>query len=227
MTGIRIDHLPPAEEASPDHEFPAMRAEQAEKLTLAQVFVLLRQLGLVHGDDLGAAAFCNIGSEPETVASGDDSRIKNAVQTSRTLNTQHSLQGGGNLAANRTLSLVGDVASPGNNKIYGTNGSGARGWKEGPPGLGESWQSVIGMRSIGTSYQNTTGKYIEVNVTVLPGSSANAQPALQVSDDNSTWISVDRGQDGTDYLHGSAHVPPGHYYRVNVGQSIVIWSEMR
>lgn len=94
-------------------------------------------------------------------------------------------------------------------------------------GVGQTWQDVSGSRSIGTSYQNTTGRSIEVSVTVVPGPSANAQPALQVSDNNSTWVSVDRGQDGADFLHGSAIIPPGHYYRVNVGASILIWSELR
>lgn len=33
-----------------------------------------------------------------------------------------------------SLQLVGDEAAPGNNKIYGTDGSGARGWKDDPSG---------------------------------------------------------------------------------------------
>ena len=32
------------------------------------------------------------------------------------------------------LQLVGDTASPGNNKVYGTDGSGVRGWKDDPSG---------------------------------------------------------------------------------------------
>lgn len=183
----------------------------------------------LNGIAAGAQVNLPVGTGSGTVAAGDDSRITGAVQTSRSVATQHSLQGGGNLSANRTLSLVGDVASPGNNKVYGTDASGAKGWKDDPAGveLGDTWQNVSGARSIGTSYQNTTGKYIGVNVTALPGAGGNAQPALQVSADNSTWISVDRGQDGTDFLHGSALVPPGYYYRVNVGASIAIWSELR
>lgn len=34
------------------------------------------------------------------------------------------------------LHLVGDTASPGNNKVYGTDGSGNRGWKDDPTGGG-------------------------------------------------------------------------------------------
>lgn len=52
----------------------------------------------------------------------------------RQVATQHSLTGGGNLTADRTLSLVNDTASPGANKVYGTNASGVRGWKDDPAG---------------------------------------------------------------------------------------------
>ncbi|MBX3747336.1 MAG: hypothetical protein KF833_18660 [Verrucomicrobiae bacterium] len=54
--------------------------------------------------------------------------------TSRSIATQHSLQGGGNLTADRTLSLVGDSASPGNSKYYGTNSGGTRGYHDLPTG---------------------------------------------------------------------------------------------
>src|SRR5690554_3765027 len=32
------------------------------------------------------------------------------------------------------LQLVGDEANPGNNKVYGTDGTGAKGWKDDPAG---------------------------------------------------------------------------------------------
>ncbi len=50
------------------------------------------------------------------------------VPIGRQILTVHSIQGGGDLSADRTLSLVGDTALPGNNKFYGTDGSGTRGW---------------------------------------------------------------------------------------------------
>lgn len=52
----------------------------------------------------------------------------------RAINTQHSLSGGGNLSADRVLSLVGDVESPGANMVYGTDNAGTRGWKDDPAG---------------------------------------------------------------------------------------------
>lgn len=58
------------------------------------------------------------------------------VASSRQILTSNSLTGGGDLSADRTLSLVNDTASPGANKVYGTDGSGVRGWKNDPAGGG-------------------------------------------------------------------------------------------
>lgn len=85
---------------------------------------------------LGAAALLNIGTTAGTAAAGDDSRIVGAVQTSRNVSTQHSLTGGGDLSADRTLALVGDTASPGASKVYGTDASGVRGWYSAASGGG-------------------------------------------------------------------------------------------
>lgn len=58
------------------------------------------------------------------------------VPTSRQVATADSLTGGGDLSADRTLSLVNDQASPGANKVYGTDSSGTKGWKADPSGGG-------------------------------------------------------------------------------------------
>lgn len=60
------------------------------------------------------------------------------VASSRQILTVNSLTGGGDLSADRTLQLVNDSASPGANKVYGTDGSGVRGWKADPAGGGLS-----------------------------------------------------------------------------------------
>jgi hypothetical protein len=60
--------------------------------------------------------------------------ITDAVPSSRTITTQYSLTGGGDLSANRIINLVGDTAAPGNLKYYGTDGSGTRGWYSLPAG---------------------------------------------------------------------------------------------
>jgi hypothetical protein len=78
--------------------------------------------GVAAADDTLAELYSLIQSHTHTFASA------------RTVNTQHSLTGGGDLSADGTLSLVNDSASPGNSKVYGTDGSGAKGWKNDPAG---------------------------------------------------------------------------------------------
>ena len=73
------------------------------------------------------------------------------VPTTRKIDTTHSLTGGGDLSADRTLSLVNDQASPGANKVYGTDSSGTKGWKADPSGGG-------GLKS-GTATQVSPGVY--------------------------------------------------------------------
>lgn len=50
------------------------------------------------------------------------------VSSSRKIMTQYSLTGGGDLTADRTLSLVNDAASPGNLMYYGTDNTGTKGY---------------------------------------------------------------------------------------------------
>lgn len=68
----------------------------------------------------------------------DNGNDETDVELARAVNTQHSLTGGGTLSQDRTLSLVGDTASPGASKVYGTDASGVRGWQPQPSGGGLS-----------------------------------------------------------------------------------------
>lgn len=54
---------------------------------------------------LGNSATRNVGTTSNTVAAGDDTRIVNAVQTSRTVTAGNGLTGGGALSNNVTLTL--------------------------------------------------------------------------------------------------------------------------
>lgn len=54
---------------------------------------------------LGGAALLNVGTTIGTVAAGDDTRIVNAVQTTRTITAGNGLTGGGNLTSDRTITL--------------------------------------------------------------------------------------------------------------------------
>jgi len=59
---------------------------------------------------------------------------------------RHSLQANSN-----NLQLVGDVASPGANKVYGTDGSGNRGWQDSGGGGGENGDIVRHVQDCGTT----------------------------------------------------------------------------
>jgi len=91
-------------------------------------------------------------------------------------------------------------------------------------GVGQTWQDVSASRSGGgTSYQNTTGKPIMVSVSTL----YNGADAVEVSSDNSTWISI--AQTTGDRNHPDTQqfiVPDDYYYRANA-TTIYIWAELR
>ena len=83
-------------------------------------------------------------------------------------------------------------------------------------GVSQTWQDVSGSRAVSTAYQNTTGKPIQINVDT------NADVTLQLSSDNSTYISV-----GTTLNGVTAIVPDDHYYKVNGSGTIGYWAELR
>lgn len=67
------------------------------------------------------------------------------TSNSRLINTLFSLQGGGNLTTDLTLSLVGDVATPGASKLYGTDSGGTRAWVPTPDFVrGATWVASTG-----------------------------------------------------------------------------------
>jgi len=97
-------------------------------------------------------------------------------------------------------------------------------------GVGQTWQDVSGSRTNGTSYQNTTGKPILVNVSYT-----NSLISLQVSVDNSTWVEVGNmaSASGSGAAPATAIVPNNHYYRVTTGSlgssvgTLRTWVELR
>ncbi|MDW5315515.1 tail fiber domain-containing protein [Rhizobium sp. PL01] len=74
-------------------------------LGLADVAVTGDYDDLLNLPALGAAAFLNVGTTAGTVAAGNDTRITNAVQTSRTLTAGAGMAAIGNLSADRTIAL--------------------------------------------------------------------------------------------------------------------------
>ena len=80
-------------------------------------------------------------------------------------------------------------------------------------GYGQTWQSVIGSRALGTTYYNTTGKPITVNQT---GSLAATNT-----------VTINGVAVGSSYTQ-SVVIPPGASYVVTYGSgAIANWTELR
>ena len=91
-------------------------------------------------------------------------------------------------------------------------------------GWGQTWQSVIGSRAGGTSYQNTTGRPIAVYISI----SSTTGRSVQVSTDNATWITVGSvNANGADVRVASFIVPDQYYYRIENTVTLTAWSELR
>lgn len=142
-----------------------------------------------------------LGTTADTAAAGNDSRITGALQRS-----------GGTMTGKITLDGDPSSALHASTKQY-VDGQDV--------GIGQSWESVT--RSVATSYQNTTGKPIMVNIRT---SGASGAGSLEVSPDNSTWVAVGVIiSNSQDVRAAEAIVPAGHYYRLTAGAAT--WVELR
>lgn len=103
------------------------------------------------------------------------SALVNYVQNTRQIATSGSLTGGGDLSADRTLSLVNDSASPGNQKYYGTDLSGTKGFHSFPSGNYAVILKAIG----GTAVTGTTSNVISLS-GLVPGGTNTTNDILRV-----------------------------------------------
>jgi hypothetical protein len=111
-------------------------------------------------------------------------------------------------------------------------------------GGNQVWQSLTGSRAFNTSYENSTGKPIEVSIYANASAISTGQaPAtgtlrFQVSTDNSTWIDashaiLERTGSGSSYARvyvGSVVVPDDNHYRLYTTAgttNLYSWSELR
>jgi len=92
-------------------------------------------------------------------------------------------------------------------------------------GVDQTWQYVGGTRTTNVSYQNTTGRAIQVSVTWTAGNTAE----LSVSDDNSTYVNVSYAASTSGAYTATAIVPRNHYYKLvsTGGTTINYWAELR
>ena len=91
-----------------------------------------------------------------SIAWGQLTGVPGTFSPSGNLNTQYSITGGAALSTSPTINLVGDVASPGNNYLYGTNGSGTRGWYA-ESTLSIAWSQLTGIPTNTTAQAGIVG----------------------------------------------------------------------
>ena len=119
-------------------QIPLKVIRTAGDTTALGEFEIGEEVGIPHGGtgaDTAATARTNLAVPPNTLV----------------LTAGDGLSGGGDLTANRSfavnvqksieidtdiLQLTNDLASPGNDQVYGTDGAGVKGWKADPAGGG-------------------------------------------------------------------------------------------
>lgn len=100
-------------------------------------------------------------------------------------------------------------------------------------GVGQSWQDVSASRVLNTSYRNTTGRPIQVSISVNKGAGASATMSIQVSTDNVNWTKVvgyGGYSSGGGWTFSSMIIPNNVYYRASdtgSGSNITGWAELR
>ena len=92
-------------------------------------------------------------------------------------------------------------------------------------GVGQTWQNVASSRSNNTVFQNTTGRPIQVLISYTSDGSTTLD--VQVSSDNSTYITLatighNPSESGTTFT-----IPDNHYYKSVGSLTIRTWVELR
>lgn len=97
-------------------------------------------------------------------------------------------------------------------------------------GISQTWQNVLSSRAGNTAYQNTTGKPIQLAVSI--SDSTHSASSVVASTDGSTWATIspnaNAGVSPTTIRHYPV-IPAGHYYKVQIDSGVTIggWAELR
>lgn len=84
--------------------------------------------------DVGLANVDNTSDASKPISTATQTALDAKADETVTVSGSTSLTGGGDLTANRTLTLVNDSAAPGNGRYYGTDGAGTKGYHAIPAG---------------------------------------------------------------------------------------------
>jgi len=96
-----------------------------------------------------------------------------------------------------------------------------------PLGVGQTWSTVTGSRSLGTTYTNTTGRPIVVNV-YFHSADISREAALKIS---GVEVFASQASTGADRMTVTGIVPAGATYDVSMRfgttQTVDYWRELR
>lgn len=93
-------------------------------------------------------------------------------------------------------------------------------------GYNQTWQDVSASRSVGVTYQNTTGKPIEISVSRYGGDNGESYLYIDTVNPPNVIVAQTYQLGAAVRSQLTAIVPNGHYYRVT-GDGISRWSELR
>jgi hypothetical protein len=142
-----------------------------------------------------------------------------------------TLQAGDLLYATGANTLVRLAKGTADQVLTMNDGATAPNWETFSPtvvGVGQSWASAS--RTAGVSYQNTTGKAIQISARVFTTITGGEVPVtttgrVEVSANGSTWVTVgSSGSINNDSVVVTAIVPNDHYYRYSNGTFLAILS---
>ena len=132
----------------------------------------------------GTSAFTTVATIPQSDVTGLTAALAAKADNAITITGTISLTGGGDLTANRTLSLVNDSTTPGVLKYYGTDSGGTKGFFTLPsPGVGIS---LITNTGGGLTITNPAGPTTDIDITATGVTAAtygsvNATPQVTVN----------------------------------------------
>lgn len=146
------------------------------------------------------------------------------THVSGTLSVANGGTGATTLTANNVLigagtSAVTSVAPGTSGNVLTSNGTTWTSASQTGLGYGQTWQNVTASRALGATYTNSTGRPIQVLITV------GAVAGIGIATVSGVNIAQTETNSGT-YVPLSFIVPPGATYSFSV-ESIIQWSELR
>ena len=159
------------------------------------------------------------GTQAQSTVTNLVSDLASKATTATTVTGATSLTGGGDLSANRTLSLVNDSATPGNSRYYGTDGAGTKGFYTLPAGGSGTVTSVSVTTANGVSGSvatATTTPAISLTLGAITPSSVVSSGAV-----SGTNLSGTNTGDQTITLTGDVTGPGTGSFAATIGANAV------